>query len=319
MLGRLVKEHIQTKGKDYPLGQIAHLITRGDLIIFNLECAITDTSTIWQGPPKPFYFGAPSEAAEILADLGVHIVSLANNHSLDFDFIGLSDTLNYLSNNHILYTGAGDNLEQAQNPAIITCKKTTFAMVAFCDHQEDFKATQSRPGMAYLDLSDEKKTIEQFHNSLEKMQQQAVDWPILSLHWGPNMVDRPSNYFVHLAHAAIDLGYKTIFGHSAHVFHGIELYQGYPIIYAAGDLVDDYAVDAYFRNDHQLLFELILENNKLISIHLHPVFIDYCQTKPASPEQFEYIAKRAQTLCEEMGSTVERIDQKELLIKANVD
>ncbi len=304
MLGRLVADEIKARTPFYPMGKIASLMKSADLTIVNLECAITTSDKLWHGEPKAFYFGAPPQAVEGLVDAGVDLVSLANNHSLDMDDQGLLDTLNILKANGIQHAGAGRNLKEAGTPAIIEKNGIKFGMVAYCDHQEDFTATGSRPGIAYIDLENEKFALKLLQQDLEGMKQAGVDWPILSLHWGPNMVERPSEHFVRIGHAALDMGYRILFGHSAHVFHGIEIYKGCPILYSAGDLVDDYYVDPYFRNDHSLLFELELTVAELKSIRLHPVFIEECRTQPANGMQAEYITKKMTEYCVEMGTVV---------------
>ena len=306
MLGRIVKEHIQTNGPEYPLGRIANLMRQADLTIVNLECAITVTNEIWQGEPKSFYFGAPPQAIHSLIDAGVDMVSLANNHALDFGIQGLLETLRHLHHHGIRYAGAGVNIDGAHSPTHIHRHGIRFGMAAFCDHQPDFAAEKTSPGIAYLDLNDEQSALVQFRKALEFLQKDNIDWPILSLHWGPNMVFRPSEQFKRLAHAAIDMGWKILFGHSAHVFQGIEIYKGCPILYATGDLVDDYYVDPEFKNDHQMLFELMLTRSKLKNIRLHPIFIEDCRTQPASGAQFEYIVKWISTLCSELGTKVQR-------------
>jgi len=181
-------------------------------------------------------------------------------------------------------------------------------MVAFCDHQADFAAEKNRAGIAYLDLENKELALEQIHESLIEMQKQNVDCPILSLHWGPNMVERPSEKFQEIAHQAIDFGFKMLFGHSAHTFHGVEIYRDCPIIYAAGDLVDDYAVDPYFKNDHQLLFELVLDGTEIKHLILYPVFIDYCKVKPANDSQYKWIAEKITQHCAELNTEVKCYD-----------
>jgi poly-gamma-glutamate synthesis protein (capsule biosynthesis protein) len=142
------------------------------------------------------------------------------------------------------------------------------------------------------------------------MRELGVEWPILSLHWGPNMVRRPSPCFVRLAHAAIDMGYAALFGHSAHVFHGIEVYNGRPIFYSTGDLVDDYAVDPEFENDRQLLFEVSLRQLEVRDIAAYPVIIDECRTEFAIGSAFERIAERAMRLSGEMGTSLRRVGDR---------
>lgn len=312
MLGRLVKEEILVHGPEYPLSNITPILKRGDLTIVNLECAITGSLLQWTGSPKVFYFGAPPIAAKILADSGIHIVTLANNHILDFDFIGLHDTLHYLQQENIQWVGAGKNIPAANKPAIYDINNVRFGIVACCDHQEDFAALENRAGIAYLDLNNKALAINAFRAGLTLLQESLVTWPILSLHWGPNMILRPSKYFMQLAHNAIDMGFKIIFGHSAHVFHGVEIYHDCPIIYSAGDLVDDYYVDPYFNNDHQLLFELEILGTTLKRILLYPIFIESCQVKPANEQQYEFITKRAEMLCKEMGCLVKVDDSHRL-------
>jgi poly-gamma-glutamate synthesis protein (capsule biosynthesis protein) len=306
MLGRTVKEYILLHGPQYPLGPIARLMRSADLTVVNLECAITAEERIWPGPPKAFYFGAPPQAVHSLLDAGVDLVSLANNHVLDYGSDGLLDTLRQLHRHGITQAGAGESLAQARTPVIVERAGLRFGMAAFCDHQEDFAAQVTSPGMAYLDLSDEQATLALWRRELEALRRRQVDWPILSLHWGANMVWRPTSRFRRLAHAAIDMGWKILFGHSAHVFHGIELYHGYPIIYAAGDLVDDYYVDPEFANDHQLLIELELDAESLQRVLLHPLLIEDCQVRKATGSHFERIVETMGSLCEEMGTQVRK-------------
>jgi poly-gamma-glutamate synthesis protein (capsule biosynthesis protein) len=308
MLGRGVAQAILRNGPDYPLAPVAALMREADLTLVNLECALTASTVRWPGAPKVFYFGAPPPALQTLTHAGVDLVSLANNHVLDFGVGGLRDTLRALHRQGIACAGAGRDLEAARLPAIVDCGPIRFGMAALCDHQTDFAAQRHRPGMAYIDLEDIPAALAVMENALASLRRRAVDWPILSLHWGPNMVLRPSMEFRRIAHGAIEMGWKILFGHSAHVFQGVEIHRGCPIIYAAGDLVDDYRVDPEFRNDHQLLFGMELTRSDLRRIWLHPLIIRDCQTRCANEEQFEFIARRMTMLCAELGTQVHRQD-----------
>jgi poly-gamma-glutamate synthesis protein (capsule biosynthesis protein) len=317
MLGRLVRDAIVRHGPGYPLGAIAPLLREADLAVVNLECAITSSnssSSHWHGAPKAFYFGAPPGAIETLADAGIGLVSLANNHALDYDVQGLLQTIRALDEYGIAHAGAGDDLAGALQAAIVQRQHLGLGMAAFCDHQGDFAAANDCPGIAWLDMADEAAAIAAFADALAPLSAAAVNWPILSLHWGPNMVWRPEPRQRRLAHAAIDMGWKIVYGHSAHVFHGVELYRGCPIIYAAGDLVDDYYVDPAFRNDHQLLFDLRLAGGALERIVLHPLFIENCRTVPATTTQREWIFGQMARLCAELG-TATRVDGAVLAIE----
>lgn len=310
MLGRTVSAWIRRFGPHYPLRGVARQMRDADLAVINLECAITRSLQHWKGEPKAFYFGAPLAAVSALSGAGIDLVSLANNHILDYEFRGLADTLWQLHAQGIANAGAGANIRQALAPAIVERNGTRFAMVAMCDHQADFAATANRPGMAYIDFADEAEALELMEKALAPVRDAGVHWPILSLHWGANMVPEPSLLFRRIAHAAIEMGWKILFGHSAHIFQGIEFYRGCPILYAAGDLVDDYMVDPVLRNDHQLLFEMEIEHGAVQRILLHPVLIAACQARPATGAQYDFIASRITALCDAMGTQVNRFHER---------
>ncbi|KQV51553.1 CapA family protein [Massilia sp. Root335] len=314
MLGRHVRDVMRRDGIHAPLDAVSPLLRAADLAIVNLECALTDSTGRWHGAPKAYYFAALPEAGQALLDAGIRLVSLANNHSLDYDVQGLADTLRILDAHGIAHTGAGPDLDWAQSPAVVPCGDVLVGMAAFCDHQDDFAATDDHPGIAWLDLHDEAAAIDAFARALAPLRAAGVRWPILSLHWGPNRVTAPGPHLRRLAHAAIDIGWKIVYGHSAHVFHGIELYRGWPILYAAGDLVDDYAVDPDLRNDHQLLFEVQLGADALRRIVLHPIFIRQGRAAPAGHTQRTWIDTRMQALCRDLGTTA-RLDGDLLVIE----
>lgn len=297
MLGRLVAEAIRHHGPHYPLAPLAQRLRSADLTIVNLECAITSCEQEWRGPPKAFYFGAPPEAVETLAHAGIDLVSLANNHLLDFGVDGLRDTVATLDAYGIAHCGAGKNLLDAGAGVVLERGGLRFGMAAFCDHQPDFAATYHSPGIAYLDLHDTRHALDTFERTLRLLQAQRVDWPILSLHWGYNMVEEPPARFRHIAQTVVEMGWKILFGHSAHVFQGIALIHGCPVLYAAGDLVDDYAVDPDLRNDQALLFELTLGAEGLRRIDCLPVLINRCQADWAMARDARVILSRMARAC----------------------
>ncbi len=307
MLGRNVAVFVEEAGPAYPLEPVAKLFRAADLAIVNLECAITESTATWPGAPKAFYFGAPPAATKTLLSAGIDLVNLANNHALDFGTSGLLDTMTHLQAAGLGWAGAGANLADALAPAFAERGDLRFAMAAYCNHQQDFAAARARPGIAWLDLDDEPAAIAAFAQSLDAMQAAApVDWPILSLHWGPNFAVAPSPRLQRLARAAIDLGYGIVYGHSAHHFQGIEVYRGRPILYSTGDVVDDYMVDSNFRNDLQLLFELELAQDRLQALRLHPVRINQCQARPAISADLDFIVARITSMCAPFGTRIEQ-------------
>jgi len=313
MLGRLVADVMRQQGATYPLEPVAQLLSSCDITIINLECAITDSTQRFTGAHKAFYFGAPSIATDCLLNAGVDMVSLANNHILDFDLQGMEDTLSNLKAANIAYCGAGENSTQAHAPAYVEKNNFKVAMLSYCDHQADFEAGPSRPGMAYLDMRDPQAAFATI--AADFKQCADANWPILALHWGGNWDLEPSPLFQDFAHACIDLGFKTIFGHSAHVFQGIEIYKGAPILYACGDFVDDYAIDPIEQNDKGAFYVCNIENNQLIDIEITPIHIKNFQSTLADQQATDWIYQRMSSRCQTLGSNLEKQDRK-FLIKA---
>jgi poly-gamma-glutamate synthesis protein (capsule biosynthesis protein) len=117
----------------------------------------------------------------------------------------------------------------------------------------------------------------------------------------------------------IDAGADAFFGHSAHIFQGIELHQGRPIIFDAGDFVDDYAVNPQLRNDWGLLFRLEAKRGGVRRIELVPLVICRCQVNHARDSEREAIARRITMLSAEMGTTVRHEDDRFWVTCAGAD
>jgi len=304
MLGGMIKNAIHQFGPKYPLEEIAYILQKGDVTLINLECVITD-----------FNQKCSLIAIQSLIDAGVNVVSLANNHILDFSETGLFNTVDILNKIHLYHAGAGKNEHEAYSPAVFTKKNIKFGLAAFCNDQQAFAAHRNQPGMAYISLHNLREAIQCIQTAYHALEAAKVDFPILSINWQSNMIERPTVQFIKIAHAAIEMGYKLLFGHGSHFFQGIEIYHGCPIIYEAGDLVDDSAINANFRNDHQLLFELDIVDKQIYNIIFYPVFIDHYKVMPATGDHFDYIAQRIQYLCNNLNTTVYSIDKKLLLVE----
>jgi len=133
----------------------------------------------------------------------------------------------------------------------------------------------------------------------------GADLVLVSNHWGPNMVERPTEAFRDFAHAAIDAGADLYLGHSAHLVQGIEIHRGKPIFYDAGDFVDDYAVDPLLRNDQSALIRCTVEPSGVPRIELIPILIRNFQATLAKGEDFEATAAKLQQLSAEFGTRLE--------------
>jgi poly-gamma-glutamate capsule biosynthesis protein CapA/YwtB (metallophosphatase superfamily) len=305
MLGRLVNGIIPLKGFGYPWGNLLPVLEQADLFLINLECTLTIlTQPRHNGQYKPFYFRADPPVVETLQIGRVNFASVANNHSGDFGMGGLLETLAILDQANITHAGAGPNLEVARAPALLHANALTVAVIAFADYPLAWAATPTQPGINYTPISLLREDFAIIEESLRAARQQA-DLVIFSIHWGPNMRFRPTEEFRAFARGVISAGADIFWGHSAHLVQGIEIFQGKPILYDTGDLVDDYAVDELARNDLSALFQIKVWPQGIERIDLAPVLISNMQANLAPERERAIFLKRLALLCDEMGTELE--------------
>jgi poly-gamma-glutamate capsule biosynthesis protein CapA/YwtB (metallophosphatase superfamily) len=310
MLGRGVNEALRAARPAEPWGDVLPLLLSADLRLINLECAITVQRRPWSRTPKVFHFRADPPAVEVLEAARVDACSLANNHTLDFEEKGLLDTLEHLEAAGIRYAGAGRNLEEAARPVLL---EGGLAVVAFTDNEPPFAAGPGRPGTNYLPVSTEPEVLRRVEEAIGAARDAGARTVVFSNHWGPNMVRRPPEAFRLFARAVVDRGADVYYGHSAHVFQGVEVYSGRPILYDTGDFIDDYAVDPDLRNDRSFLFRLSTEDGELRRLELFPVVLPYARVELAAGEEREMILGIMQDLSAEMGTTFERREDRLVL------
>lgn len=307
MLGRGVSEEIlrhrsQDKAGFSPgsvWGDVLPILQGADLVIANLECAITHQTQQCRRTAKLFHFRADPVAVEVLQAANIRCVSLANNHSLDFDDQGLLDTLDYLDAAKIHHAGAGRSLQQAIAPAIIPLADLCLGFIALTDNEETFAAQPDRPGTYYLEIAPRPEVLAIVQNSVDQARQAGANFVILSAHWGPNMVISPPRHFRAFAHAAIDCGVDLFYGHSAHLVQAVECYHHRLILYDTGDFLDDYIVDPHLRNDWSFVFLVDISKSGLHSLRLIPVRLHYARVERARDEEFTAICARMRSLCAE--------------------
>ncbi len=309
MLGRYVNELLPGMLPGEPWGDTLPLLHAADLRILNLECAITRYGKPWTRTPKTFHFRADPSVAEVLQAAKINACSLANNHTLDFEEQGLIDTLENLDSAGIAYAGAGRTGEEAARTLFLAAQDMKIALIAYTDNEPQFAADVTHAGTHFLPVSVDKETLSEVGETIASARQQGAEIVIFSNHWGPNMVQRPRVEFREFARAVISLGADIYYGHSAHVFQGVEIFQGKPILYDTGDFIDDYAVDPFMRNDWSFLFQVVMDGRQLKRIDMYPVKLSVARVELARGEQSESIMRRMEHLCDEMGTSLRRRDQ----------
>jgi poly-gamma-glutamate capsule biosynthesis protein CapA/YwtB (metallophosphatase superfamily) len=236
MMARRIGERIENGDPIYPFELVFDELSAADITVGNLECALGE-----QGAPvdKGYTFHAPPGAARSFAIAGFDLLSLANNHAMDYGPDALLEAISLLQTNHVQTVGAGENADAASAPVIITVNQTSVAFLAYVDvpvevrgfDARSWTATQNQPGLTWADLEQMEADI----TSLRPL----VDIVVVMLHSGYEYVVQPSTPQVRDAHTAVDAGADLVLGHHAHVLQGIEFYNQGVIVYGLGNFVFD--------------------------------------------------------------------------------
>ena len=301
MLGRLVNETLRTRGPVFPWGDTLPLIRQADWRFCNLECVVSDRVPSHL-PNKTFQFRSDHKNAAVLKAAGIDAVSVANNHSLDFGENAMLDMLATLDAEGIGHAGAGATLEEAMRPALsMTRDGTRIGVLACTDNEPDWAAGPNTPGVWFVPPGPDDTRAQQLLERVRRLQA-LTDLVVVSLHWGSNWGRLPESGHQELACALVAAGADVVFGHSCHVFRGVEVHDGSPIVYAAGNFIDDYAVDEDERNDHSFVFVVEAERAGLVQVQLTPTVISECQALLAQGGEAVEILRTMQGLCARLGT-----------------
>jgi len=293
MLGRLVAKAMEEHPPEYFWGDTLPLVKSADFSLINLECALTRSERAWTRTEKVFHFKTdPDRALQVLKAAHIDFVNLANNHVLDYEVEGLEEMLDTLDRAGIGHCGAGRNRAEASAVKYVQAAGRRIAIFGATNNVPEWQA-EDRPGVRYVEF--DTFCMRELVETVEEARSNA-DLVIATLHWGPNMREKPSPEFRTCARALIDSGVDIIHGHSAHVFQGIEIYRNRPILYDTGDFIDDYMVDPMLRNDHSFLF-FVNVDTAVTEIELHPTVIRNFQASLADGFEREQIRRKMRKLC----------------------
>jgi len=236
MLARTIGQRVQAEGPAVVFSGVQPIFDSVDLVVGNLECAITAGG---QPQPKGYTFAAPPEVAQALELAGFDLLTLANNHAMDYGSEGLQNTWDILQQSNIAYTGTGLNETEARSPIILEKNGLRMAFLGYVDVPVEVRgfdthawiATAAQPGLAWADPANITADV-----AAAKLQADVV---IVMLHSGYEGVIEPNAIQRQAAHAAIDAGAALVIGTHPHVLQPVELYNGGLIAYSLGNFVFD--------------------------------------------------------------------------------
>ncbi|TSC23328.1 CapA family protein [Corallococcus sp. Z5C101001] len=266
----------------YGLREVMPIVDSGDLFVVNLECPYTDST---QKLPKNFNFKARPELVNVLTAGRVGVVSLANNHMMDYGAQGLLDTLTALEAARIPYFGAGRTLAEARRPALLDVGGQRIAFLGYFFlgsrniEPPQVYATDTTPGVAGH-FSDVEVMERMLREDIAAAKARA-DLVLPFFHWGIEGNTTPEPYQVRLAHAAIDAGAAGVLGSHPHVLQSMELYRGRPVLYSLGNFV--FGGNWNPRDKRSVLWRARFDSTGYLSSDVLPLRTDRYPEFPVQP------------------------------------
>lgn len=248
------------KDLEYPWKATNDLLQKADVLVGNLEVPLSSRGSEYT--KKTWILRADPRTIDSLTKVGFDVLTLANNHIMDYGPIALQDTLSLLDKAKIARTGAGMNLNEARQPAIYTAPDgTRFAFLSYSlTYPEIFWANSSRPGAPYGDPA-------VFVPDIKKAKE-MTDHVIVSFHWSDELQYYPSPYQKNYGRLCIDAGASMVLGHHPHVLQGIEVYKEGLIAYSLGNFV----FGSYSKRvKDSIILEIECSRDSLIQAKIYPI------------------------------------------------
>jgi poly-gamma-glutamate capsule biosynthesis protein CapA/YwtB (metallophosphatase superfamily) len=235
LLGRSDGPALGPADHDRALGGLRPLLDGADLVVANLEGPITGPVDRSAKAPAPgarrrWWMRSDPGAAEALARAGVRVVSLANNHVMDFGEEGLVRTLEALRDAGITACGAGAGADAASRAAVVEAGGVRVGFVAAMQEYrmyvaEDAYARDGRAGPALLE-------VERLSADAAALRGRC-DAVVALVHWGRNYRPRTAEQR-RLARACAP-AFDLVVGHHPHVPQRMRIIAGTPVLYSLGN------------------------------------------------------------------------------------
>ena len=297
MMDSVIGDYIAAEGVDYPWSDVTAELSQADIAVANLETSVS----IRGSTKKPAGYGFRSHPKTLLGvkNSGIDLVSLANNHTLDFGTDALADTISSLNEYGIRHTGAGSNIREAEQLAILTRNELKVGFLSFTSiiPNQSWIATEDLPGIAPLKPKYYERVLERI-----KAANEQCDILVVLLHWGKEHSNQVEQWQRELAQKMIDNGADAIIGHHPHVLRGIEFFQNKPIIYSIGNFI-------FLKRDDKAgqtaIFKMRLSKDGFVQGSIRPVHIQYAKANllGEDSELSKKIIAEMQELSQPLGTT----------------
>lgn len=271
MTGRYIKVVTDEYGYDHLFHYVKPYFDASDYVTGNLESPVV-TSESAKPKDKDVTFYTEPQAIPALKKAGFDVITLANNHILDYGKSGFNATLKELRKADLDYVGAGRDIEAAKKISYRTVNGIRVATLGFSDVvPAGFAATSKRRGVA-------KANPDLYMPQVAKAKQNA-DLVIVHMHWGFEYNSNFDPRQKEIARALADAGADIVIGHHPHVLEPVEVYKNTLIMYSLGNFVFD---QGWSRTKESVLVQYKLMKDGKAKVELVPIVISQGQPRPVT-------------------------------------
>ena len=219
--------------------EVRGIVSTADYSVVNFETTIP---TIDSKPINKVgsHLFAKENSFEILDFLGFKMLTLANNHFMDYGPVAMNHTIELAISRGFDIVGAGNSLEEARKYKVVTIKGKRISFINVCEHEFSI-ATDKCPG---CNPFDEINLSYDIRNAKEES-----DYVIVIIHGGHEHYNLPSPRMKKAYRFFVDQGADAILNHHQHCYSGYEVYHGKPIFYGLGNFCFDSDVDIKYRHE----------------------------------------------------------------------
>ncbi|WP_406206226.1 CapA family protein [Kitasatospora sp. NBC_01560] len=259
---------LAVKAPEQALGPMSKPLSDADLAVLNLETAITDRGA---PEPKTYTFRTSPKALTALKDSGIDVVSMANNHAVDFGADGLTDTLAAKDSSPIPVVGVGRNAKEAYAPYVTTVRGVKVAVVAASQVEDltnqKWRAGATKPGIASaLDATALVKAVE-----AAKREAPVV---LVYLHWGDEGKACPTGPQTAIAKKLATAGATAVVGTHAHTMLGSGMLGNTYIGYGFGNFLWYGTSNYAFSNETGVTTLTLSKDGKVTDEEFAPATVD---------------------------------------------
>lgn len=245
---------------------VVNEMNKSTLMVANSEFTVSNRGNPIKG--KTFTFRAKPERLNIYYEMGVDLVTLANNHVYDFGEEAFLDMLDALDEYKIPHIGAGKNIDDAKMPYYFIINGYKFAFV---------NATRAEKNILTPGAGENSSGVFRCYDStgmenLIKEVKEDSDYVITIIHFGKEGYHDLEPEQVRSAKAYIDAGSDAVIGHHAHTLQGIEFYKNKPIVYNLGDFIFN------SLKEETAMFQIKLDEDGNMNYYILPALQENCYT-----------------------------------------